>query len=1379
MIIPILTSVRFLIITLFFIVCFSANAQQNTLAFKHLSLNEGLSQSPIFSIKQDKFGFIWIGSRKGLIRFDGYEFKTYVNDHYDNKNNRQRDINAIYEDAKNNIWLGTSSGLYHFDRNSEQFTYVPLLGVKFISCLLPAVDNKLWAGTDQGLRLIDCKTRTEKNFKNPRLNNFIYSIFEDQKGLLWCGSRNGLICLDVAKDAIMPLPPALKNKLALSSRKIVDIKQDLEGDLWFGTEESGLFLFRQTNSECINYLQSDENKNSILSDFVRDVFINGGDEVWIGTRNGLSILNKRTQKFTNHTHSSERKESLSHNTIWNIMKDMHGSIWITTYAGGINIYNRANANFSNIGERIGKGVGLNQPLVNAISGDEVGGIWIGTDGGGLNYINTKKNIAKYYPVQDHSKLKNSNIVKAISKDIFGTLWLGTLDGLAKFDAHTGSIKYISFSAVNSYPNIRINALLTTNKGIWAASDVDGLKFVSFDGTIKEYRNQQYGNSISSNYTNALLKTKLNGIWIGTNYGLNYLDDSNGSFKTYNNNSSTKDFKSNVILCLFEDSKHRLWLGSRAGLQLFNEYGNNDFITEKEGLANDVVQAITEDKTGSLWVSTNNGISKITFKKNSSRVKAGNYQITSYTSADGLISNQWMTNAVYRTNQGELYFGGVNGISSFKPETIIQNKYPPTLAITEFMIHNKLVNNNSERSPLSHPIESTSSMVLAYNQNFITFKFAALNFINTQKNNYAYKMEGLNYNEEWNYSGSQRLAVYTGLEPGDYIFKVKAANNDGFWNNIPRTIKIRVLPPFWLTWWAYLFYSIVAISIFYLIIRFFRRQAKLESDLYYEHLQFERQQELHQMKLNFFTNISHEIRTPLTLIAAPVEKLLQENEDNGYLNKQLMTIRNNTNRLLKLVNELMDFRKAETGNMKLEINEGDFNEFAQEAFSFFNEAAEAKHISYEFDGLNKSIYVYFDHNQMEKVLFNLLSNAFKFTPDAGRISLKITENENSVGVHISDSGIGIPYEAQEKLFSNFYQGGKYNPKHIGTGIGLAFSKSIVDLHHGNITFNSIPEGQAELPKTCFSVSLLKGNSHFEPNELLVSGQTESITDSYGGREKVHAPKDYYMQGILATDAEYSKYSILVVEDNDEVREFIMESLKNHYRVSGSKNGRLGFDSAVQEIPDLIITDVMMPEIDGMELCKMLKQDERTSHIPVIILTARAAETHQISGLETGANAYISKPFSLQILQLNIRNLLTARAAMQKKFSQQVTLQPKDVVISSNDGKFLNKLLSIIEEKIDEPNFGVAQLSIEIGMSQPVLYRKIKALSDCSVADFIKSIRLKKAALLLAQNKMSIAEVAYAVGFNNRKHFSKEFRKQYGYSPTMFLAEQLDQILEINN
>jgi signal transduction histidine kinase/ligand-binding sensor domain-containing protein/DNA-binding response OmpR family regulator len=1339
---------------------FTLRAQLANVSFKHLSLKEGLSQSPVFSLFQDRKGFVWIGNREGLIRFDGYDFKKYVNKAVLRQTTIHNDIRSICEDSNGNLWLGTSTGVYEFNTKSETFLPINFPDMPLVFSIVPDGET-FWVGTSAGLRHIDVKTRKQiiENFTGKGSqqikHGWIASLYQDNHHTLWVGMDKGISALNTRNKQVKQLPAGVQSNEILRHAKVFTIKQDRQGDMWFGTETKGLFWYNAQLDTCIQY-DHDNTASGMLSNFVRDIFVYDHQNIWVGTRNGLNIFNKATRRFTSYRHNATEPNSLSHNTVWNFLKDDAGNIWLATYAGGINIYNPANSNFLNIGEKTSNNIGLNEPLVNAVLPlKNQDALWVGTDGGGLNYIDRKANTVSVITVKDKASKRVSDIVKALALDSTGNIIAGTLDGLATLNVKSKKLKYFNFFKDPS-STIRINALLAEKDGIWVGTEQNGLKFIRNNGDYDSFTKSK-GNAPNDNYINSLVKHDQE-LWIGTRSGLNCYNTFTKRFSNYQVNGGS--IASNVILSLYLDSKNNLWAGTGNGLFIFDVIKKQYLrIGEYQGLNNQVIQAITEDVTGSIWVSTFNGLSKIVHRKNNRLKQPNTSQIINYMYNDGLASNQFSLGAV-ACKGSELFFGGVNGITTFFPQNLITNRHQPKVVITELMINNKLVTPYTNESPLEQPIENTKAIILNYTQNYLSFKFAALSFLNAQNNQYAYQLDGLQSHEGWHYSGTQRSVNYTNLEPGSYVFKLKAANNDGLWSRGTTDIKITVLPPYWKTWWAYALYIIVLFTTMYIIIRFIRSRAKLERDLYYEHVENERQQDLNRMKLDFFTNISHELRTPLTLIIGPVENLLK-NMPVSASYEQLQLIKNNSNRLLKLVSELLDFRKAETGHMNIYVTNQNVRPFLSHIFNSFKHMATASNINYEFIA-EEDVALYFDDSQLEKVIYNLLANAFKFTPNGGKIVLQVKKLAQTVEITVSDSGKGIPYSKQEKLFTNFYQVEDVGLVNTGSGIGLALAKNIIDLHKGSINVYSNPVDVSKELRTHFKVSLKLGSAHFDKSQLL----PKTVHDDNIADTAYAVPGPVKAEISVDQNEGEKRYSIQIIEDNDELRNFLCSSLKQNYIIHESINGSQGWQMAVVLIPDIIISDVMMPEMNGLELTSKLKTDDRTSHIPVILLTARSAQVHQINGLETGADVYLTKPFSIHMLELHIHNLLTSRQILQQKYSQQVTLEPQHISITLPDQKFLIKIMSIIEDNIANEEFGVPYLSAEVGMSQPVLYKKVKALTDLSVNDFVKSIRLKKAAQLLEEKQFTVYEVAYAVGFADSKYFSKEFAKQFGVTPSAY-------------
>lgn len=1344
---------RIIIVTFLFLILPFPLLFGRVIQFKHLSLKEGFSQSPVFSIAQSKKGFIWIGSRDGLIRFDGYEFKSYKNDKLVNHSIIHSNIKVIHEDNNENLWIGTSNGLFLFNQRQEQFSRIEIGSSTIVFGLLPDEnDEVLWLATNRGLMCINLATKRTVDLLFSNQNevdlskHLISCLYKDEKKRIWLGLERGLVCYSPTTGEIIALPTTLAGNESLQEAHLFVIKQDQHGNMWFGTEESGLFYYDIYKDICQNYRHVASNSESLLSNFVRDIFAVDHNEVWIATRDGLSVFDRNKLIFNNYVHDSTDPNSLSHNTIWQFMKDNSGNIWIPTYAGGINIYSAHRRNFMNIGEQVGTRNGLNQPLVNSILlNNEKDEIWVGTDGGGLNHIDRMNNTIKYYSVKDQHNHKQSNIIKSLMWDRKKQIWIGTLDGVTIFDPHTKHAKNLELEKRNKH--IRVNVLLSDDNKVWAGTENEGLILMTEEGAVDTSFVNVPGDkrSLSSNTISSIIQDEAGKLWIGTRNGLNYYDPQTGHFTTYYN-SDIENANSRVIQSLYQDSNNRLWVGTMSGGYYFDRIHKKFYKLSALEVDNDVLQAINEDNAGNIWFSTYEGLIKIDFKHFRLPFQEADYQITRYTVQNGLSSNQFLPGATAKSSYGEFFWGGVNGITTFYPNRIMKNDILPVVSITGFYIHNKEVTLYDKDTPLKSAIEDTHEITLTYKQGYnIGFKFAALNFVYTENNQYAYRMLGLANNSSWNYSGSQRNVQYTNLAPGKYTFQVKAANNDGLWNESPVEIEITVLPPFWKTWWAYLTYIILIGGVIYYIIHFFRIRTQLERSIFEGNLQNQRQEELNRIKLEFFTNISHEFRTPLTLILAPLEKMESEIRGNEKAYSQLILIKENAMRLFKLVNELLDFRKAETGNMKLYITLNNMVSVARGVFNSFQMLANDKQISFYFESEQESLEVYFDRNQIEKVLYNLLSNAFKFTPDGGEISCSVKLLDEFVEVRVTDNGKGISEVEQEKIFQRFYQVESVNHPKSGTGIGLAYSKNIIEQHVGTIEVKSGLVGNRM--KTSFSFVLKLGQGHFDNSQLVV--------DDESGRKIISKVDD----SLIESKEELipKKATLLIVEDNVELRTFIKESLLAIYDILEASDGQQGWDVAIENIPDLIISDVMMEEMGGLELAKLLKSDDRTSHIPIIFLTARTSYEHLVEGLETGAEVYLTKPFSLKVLELNIHNLLTTRDAMREKFTRRLMYEPTRTVVNSIDEKFLKKVLAIIDENIADPEFGVPTLASKVGMSQPVLYKKIRAISNMSVNDFIKSIRFRKAAQLLSEHQYGIADIAYMVGFNDRKYFSKEFKK----------------------
>ncbi|SMD06958.1 hybrid sensor histidine kinase/response regulator transcription factor [Pedobacter africanus] len=1335
------------------------------LSFDHLSVSNGLSQSTVLAICKDSRGYMWFGTRDCLNRYDGKGVKIYRNDPENPASISSEDyIYALLEDKQKNLWIGTQNGLNRYIPEKDAFERIPFsatdpnsISDKIVLSLLADRKGRLWFGTNLGLSMLESpSSRKFKKFyqKDGLAGNSVYTVFEDSRGNIWVGTTEGLSVMSLKNGQyqIRSFHHNPADPKSISGNSIRTVTEDLKGRIWIGSETEGLNLFVPESDSFIRFKSNALNPDGLSNDIIRKILPGKNGKLWVATMNGLNVLDPETLRFTIYKHDADNRKSLSDNSIKEIYEDDQGSVWIGTMFGGVNVTHRNTIPFTVYKYNKYRN-SISSDIISVIEADRQGNLWIGTEGQGLNYFDVKTGIFKKYvkDPRDPGSLSN-NTIKAIFKDSKDRIWVGLYQGgLELFNPATGKFKHyppsaggLSFGYISSIAEDDQGRLLlgTSSRGLNI-----------FDPQKERFQvigsEPDTGLRLSSGYIRFAYQDTKKNLWVGTPRGLNLLRPGAAQFKVFLRNDRHKDsLKSNQISCMLEDSRGSIWIGSmRGGLSLYHpETSSFSTYNRANGLASDNIIDLLEDNDGNLWISTDRGLIKFDLRRKSFK---------HYNTGDGLPANEFNINSAYKDKNGKLYFGSYNGLVAFTPGEIRENTLVPKIVFSGLKLFNKPVLIDGPDHLLKEDISFAKVLTFAASQNIFSIDFLALNYIQPQRNKYAYKLEG--FEKDWNYVNIP-TATYTNLPAGKYKLLVKGSNNDGLWNSTPASLEIRILPPLWKTWWAYLLYFIAGVAVLYFVLRFTRRQQRLESELYYEHLNNERQQELYQMKLDFFTRISHEIRTPLTLIFAPLEKLIRLTTENKTVNQQLMGIKRNTDRLLGLISELLDFRKIESGNVSLQVSENDLVVFCRGIYDSYTGLAEIKHIDYHFNCSAAQILVYYDISQMEKVCYNILSNAFKYTPDGGEITFTLSETEGQAIITITDTGVGIPVELQDKIFTNFYQVKSGTASAEGWGIGLALVKNIVELHKGQILVESEQAVEGRNGKTSLTVKLPIGKDHFNADELSAVPDGLAVVS-----DKIVLPEQQVTIAVAESPLE-KKYTILVVEDNDELRGFIVQSLQNTYHILESMNGLRGWETALERVPDLIVSDVTMPELNGLELCARLKQEERTNHIPVIMLTAMATQLQQVHGLEAGADVYITKPFSIQVLELSIRNLLNGREELRQKYVRQIMLSPRKLEMVSPDEKFLNRLMQLVEDKMEDPDFNVASLVEDIGMSQTVLYKKIKALTGLSITDFIKSQRLKRAAQLLSDHKMNIAEVAYSVGFNDRKYFSKEFRKQFGVAPS---------------
>ncbi|MEJ2881881.1 hybrid sensor histidine kinase/response regulator transcription factor [Pedobacter sp. GR22-6] len=1333
-------------------------AHPQNLKFKHIGLNNGLSNSTIECILQDHRGFIWFGTRDGLNKYDGEQITVYRT-RKDTNTLSDNFIRHIYEDKNKKLWIGTSNGLNRFDPENNRFQRYSQknndkksLGSNDIRAIEEYGDG-LWIATAGGpLDYVNEKTGAIRHF-----NYYANDIHTDKKGNLWIATEKGLYRLDPKKSAFSGIS-------GLSNYNLRVIAESADGTLWLGTEEQGMIAYHPAEHNIRLYKHQEKNSNSLGSDLVRSIIVDKAQNLWIGSINGgLDHFNTRTNTFKNYQYEPGNSSSLSQRTVSAIFRDRQDNLWVGTHRGGVNLYTPGSERFNLVQQELNKN-SLSYNDVKAFHEDKDGNLWIGTDGGGLNFYNRTSQRFKHYkfdPFRPESL--GSNAVLNITEDQYQQLWIGTwAGGLNLMNRQTGTFTRFTNDPLNPF-SISSNYVQKTfedSKGqLWVGTYYGGLNLL--DRASKKFTRliQGAGNTkISGENIISIVEDQYQNLWIGTDDGgLNCYNLNTKVFKHY----FLDEEKRPDLRIIFIDSKKRLWIG-QAGLYLFNPVKNSFSIySDKAGLSTDFIKGITEDEQGNFWIATTRGLTKF----NPETLKS-----SSYNQADGLQGQEFEANAFLKTKRGEMFFGGVNGFNYFFPAAIKTNHFIPPVYITEFQIFNNKILPGTKDSPLDQDISFTKDIELTHRQSTFSFSFAGLNYTAPENNKYAYKLEGLD--NDWNYTGNTTKAFYTNLDPGDYVFRVKASNNDNNWNTTGTTINIHISPPFWATWWFRLFIAATVISIAYALLSF-KRKMELRA------LEEQKREEMHQIQLQFFTNISHEFRTPLSLILGPIDRLLKEDSKAAFLN-YYKTIHRNANRLLSLINELMDFRKIESGALQLKVIQGNINLFIDEVAEEFTEMAEEKHIDFKVNNTLQPADTWFDRQVIEKIVLNLINNSLKYTKPGGKIVLEILDNMNElppmfanqmhinsqyqgkryVYIRVTDNGIGISKESIDHLFERYY---RITESHLGSGVGLAFVKSLTMLHKGIIKVSSERHQGTEI-----TIGLPCSREDYQAHELW--GQS---SEQGGTRlESISYKSDQILtieQPVTNEGSTINKH-ILIVDDNEELRSFLKDTLSPAYHISEAADGYEGLQKAKEEFPDLVISDVMMPGMNGTQFCKALKEDIDTSHIPFIMLTAKNSVEAEIEGAESGADLYFSKPININLLQVNIRNIFEQRQKLRDHYSKDHQAELIELVHSTKDREFMEKLLGIINDHLVNPEMDIEFLCSEIGMSRTKLYQKIKTITGQPIGEFIRSIRLRKAVEIMTQEDVLLTEVMYRVGIQTQSYFSKAFKKEFGKTPSQYLQER---------
>lgn len=1318
-------------------------AQQ--LLFRNYAVEDGLCANTVWCINQDHQGYMWFGTKNGLSRFDGYNFKSYQLNK-DNPNSIGNNfIHAICEIDEKTAWVATEEGVYIFNHETENFTPFALLNGKTIYDIHKDRTGVIWIATrSDGLYRYHPTQKRLKSYtaKGPHADvslssDQIRKLTEDSEGHIWIGAYGGGV------DRLDPSTGKIAHYTAANSgllnNNILTVYADLQDNIWIGTVQGGLNVWQRSSNTIKSYQKS--GPGTIMDDIVRTVYQPSPDKLYVGTEKGLGVLDLKTERFTTYQKQLNDPYGISDNAVYAIYPDREGNVWVGTFFGGVDYFQDNGYQFELYYPKAHAN-SLSGSAVSCFLEDQPGKFWIGTEDGGLNYYDSATGMFKCYPFLPNQQALSYHNIHALHKDASGNILIGTFtDGLNIYDAKSGHIKRhknVRHDTTSISSNIVYSIYEDREQILWIGT-VSGLNSYHPE-TATFTRIKDLG--LDTNFIYDIYEDNMHNLWVATyDAGLFVKNKRSGVWTRYTCDGNPNSLSSNKLTCLLDDHNGNLWIGTDGGGlnrfdfkdKSFSAYGSD------HGIDANIVYGILADDDGNIWFSTNNSLYSLDFRTG---------KVRHYADWNSIQGKQFNYRAHYKASDGKLYFGGINGFNAFYPDSIENSYGNVTVTLTNFQLFNQDVAIGDSDGPLSKAINFTNQLTLKSSQSVISFEYAALTYIAPQKTQYAYKMEG--FDDDWNDVKNQRKATYTNLPPGDYIFKVKATAYNNQWDAAETSIRLTVKPPFYRTNIAYLIYALVIAGSVAGFRKYYIHQAQKKNEIKLERLRNKREQEFYNQKIEFFTAMAHEIRTPLSLIIAPLEKLLDANTWRPAEQEQLRLMEENSDRLLTLVNQLLDFRRIESDAYEIHPETIELVSFVHAIYARFSAISYQKNIKFSWSTKVSVLMVQVDPEALTKILNNLLSNAFKFTRT--KVCLSINEpkimdaNRVYFSVSVEDDGIGVPESEIDNIFKKFFkvsEGGHQYSNLGGTGIGLALANSLAEKHNGRLEVTSVKGKQITFTVLIPYESAEIGErvTHFKPSE-------HAVTSEDGG----------------------DRTTVLVVEDDHAMVNFMAETLRGEgYRALNAENGRQGLLLLEESNVDLIISDVMMPEVDGLEFCRLVKTNINFSHIPLILLTAKGNSNAEIAGIENGADAYITKPFKWKHVSAVVKNLIESRDRLRRKFAQHPFETVNLLGTSNQDKKFVEKVVEVIDERIMDPQLSVEELSREMAMSRSSLHKKLKSLSGHVPNEFIRLVRLKRAAKLLLTGEYNVSEIGYMVGFNSPSYFSKCFAQQFGLTPSEFIEK----------
>lgn len=1344
-------------------------AQQGQYRFSRLDIYNGLSHNQVNAVLRDARGFVWVGTMSGLNRYDGYTSKVYRNKRGDTTSLVNNDINALYELPDGKIWVASRDVPCIYDARTDKFgkaaAYNQAMGLPADTLLgsVKGSEGRYWfLYQNAGLYTYEARGGKAQLFRRHGAGapaSRITGFREGARGSIWLVYEDGLLQqVDIRSGKVVRSLDALR-RLG-GGRYSYRLYADSDDDLWLWTANTprGLFIVK-TKSNTVDQLDEASRPARLNANLITEVIQDGSGLVWVATdHGGINLVDKKKGYAIQHlTNDPQDPRSLSQNSITTLYRDTRGNVWIGTFKQGLNYWNGSTVKFAHYHHRDRQPGSLPYDDVNRFVEDLKGNLWIGTNGGGLVYFDRKANtFTQYLHDPSNPNSISNNVIVSLFIDREDKLWIGSyFGGLSSFNGQRFTHYRHSEADPASLSDDRVWEIFEDRDGrFWVGTLDGGLDLMDRQtGRFAHFRYRGGQPSpLQSNYIAALLQDRKGNLWIGTANGITVFPKGSTRPVHYVQTADRNSLSNNNVISLLEDSKGRIWVGTREGLNLWNEKGRRfEIFTTAQGLPDNAILNILEDSRQHLWVATPNGLCSLVPSEQGGRTS---FSVVQYNEANNLQGREFNENAALRLKSGELVFGGPGGFNIIDPARTVPPLPLRPVVFTGLQIFNQDVavgDTVNGRVLLGQSLPETRELRLKHSENVFSIEFASLIFSQASRERYAYRLQ--DFNDDWLYTdGSQRRITYTNLDPGHYTFRVKVLNSRGVWSP-EQTLAIYIAPPFWRTPLAYTLYMVLVAGLLYLGRRITLDRAHMRFTLLQQRREAERVQELDQLKTRFFTNVSHEFRTPLSLILSPLDRIIRQTSDPEQ-QKQLNLVHRNAKRLLNLVNQLLDFRKMEVQEIRLYPAIGDMVQFARDITQSFSDISEKKAIGLSFHTNVPELEIYFDKDKIEKILFNLISNAFKYTPDGGKVAVHLMyqageEERGTLTLQVKDTGIGIPADKHERIFERFFQ--NEVPESMvnqGTGIGLAITQEFVRLHNGIITVDSEPD-----KGTCFTVQI---PAYKISTPATAAGAGEELPSGETGEEP--------------ETGRNRKKTILLVEDNEDLRFYLKDNLKGLYHVEEAVNGREAWERLKKVDPDLVVSDIMMPLVDGIELARKIKSDTLTAHIPVILLTAMGSEEKQVEGFTIGVNDYITKPFTFEILASRIRNLLAQQQLLQKKFQKQIEVNPSEITVTPLDEQFIKQALEVVEQNIQDPDFSVEDLGREMHLSRAALYKKIVSLTGRAPLEFIRSIRMKRAAQLLEKSGLTVSEVAYQVGFNNPKNFSKYFKEEFKVLPSQYPGTQ---------